>query len=325
MAGWSSFNSTSCSYIDVDVKVSDECEERLKRLFDQALLIFLEEEGTNRPLPAVIGEGKTVDLFKLFVLVREREGFDSVSRKGLWDSVAERLGLDCSVSPSLRLVYTKYLDRMEKWAVEKSRIVNWDDGDSKKKGCYGGMLHELGDGFKGLLENGKCPKRNRAMAFGCSNVEESGSEFHSPRKRFRECEEEVGTSCVVLSDDSEEEGLEKQETLHGMLKWLSSVALCPHDPSIGVIPHCSNKCWIQVTRAKKALLVQRDNAELRYQNSPFLVLSSVCFLLTLSMYALFFFLRDSFTLMVSACRVTKLCILLCTKTTAGPQGGQDTP
>lgn len=270
MAGWSSFNSTSCSYIDVDVKVSDECEERLKRLFDQALLIFLEEEGNNRPLPAVLGEGKTVDLFKLFVLVREREGFDSVSRKGLWDSVAERLGLDCSVSPSLRLVYTKYLDRMEKWAVEKSRIVNWDDGDSKKKGCYGGMLHELGDGFKGLLENGKCPKRNRAMAFGCSNVEESGSEFHSPRKRFRECEEEVGTSCVVLSDDSEEEGLEKQETLHGMLKWLSSVALCPHDPSIGVIPHCSNKCWIQVTRAKKALLVQRDNAELRYQNSPFL-------------------------------------------------------
>ncbi|CAF1744460.1 hypothetical protein Bca4012_043780 [Brassica carinata] len=270
MAGWSSFNSTSCSYIDVEVEVSDECEERLKRLFDQALLIFLEEEGNNRPLPAVIGEGKTVDLFKLFVLVRERGGFDSVSRKGLWDSVVERLGLDCSVSPSLRLVYSKYLDRMEKWAVEKSRIVNWDDGDSKKKGCYGGLLHELGDGFKGLLENGKCPKRNRAMSFGCRHVEESGSEFHSPRKRFRECEddddEEVGTSCVVLSDDSEEEGLVKQETLQGMLKWLTLVALCPHDPSIGVIPHCSkwkeytgSECWIQVTRAKNALLVQNSS------------------------------------------------------------------
>ncbi|KAF8109704.1 hypothetical protein N665_0093s0057 [Sinapis alba] len=282
MAGWSSFNSSSCSYIDVDVKVSDECEERLKRLFDQALLIFLEEEGNNnKPLPAILGEGKTVDLFKLFVLVREREGFDSVSRKGLWDSVAERLGLDSSVSPSLRLVYSKYLDRMEKWALEKSRIVNWDDGDSKKKGCYGGMLHELGDGLKGLLENGKCPKRNRAMAFGCRHVEESGSEFHSPGKRFRECdlddEEEVGTSCVVLSDDSEEEGLGKQETLQGMLEWVTLVALCPHDPSIGVIPHCSkwkeytgNECWIQVTRAKKALLVQRGNSELRYQNSPFL-------------------------------------------------------
>ncbi|CAH8389192.1 unnamed protein product [Eruca vesicaria subsp. sativa] len=281
MAGWSSFNSTSCSYIDVDVDVSDECEERLKRLFDEALLIFLEEEGNNRPLPAVLGEGKTVDLFKLFVLVREREGFDSVSKKGLWDSVAERLGFDCSVSPSLRLVYSKYLDRMEKWAVEKSRIVNWDDGESKKKGCYGGILHELGDGLKGLLENGKCTKRNRAVAFGCRHVEESGSEFHSPRKRFKECEnddeEEVGTSCVVFSYDSEEEGLQKQETLQGMLKWLTSVALCPHDPSIGVIPHCSkwkehtgNECWIKVTRAKKALLVRRDNAEVRYQNSPFL-------------------------------------------------------
>ncbi|KAJ0264789.1 AT-rich interactive domain-containing protein 2 [Hirschfeldia incana] len=275
MAGWSRFNSSSCSFIDVEVQVSDECEEKLKRLFDQALLIFLEEEGNNRPLPAVLGEGKTVDLFKLFVLVREREGFESVSRKGLWDSVGERLGLDSSVSPSLRLVYSKYLDRMEKWAVEKSRIVNWDDGDSKKKGCYGGMLHELGDGFKGLLENGKCPKRNRAMAFGCRHVEESGSEFHSPGKRFKECDlddEEVGTSCVVLSDDDSEE-----ETLQGMLEWLTSVARCPHDPSIGVIPHCSkwkeytgSECWIRVTRAKKALLVQRDNAEIRYQNSPFL-------------------------------------------------------
>lgn len=293
MAEWSSFNCSSCSYIDVEVKASDEYEERLKRLFDQALLIFLEEEGNNRPLPAILGEGKTVDLFKLFVLVREREGFDSVSRKGLWDSVAERLGLDRSVSPSLRLVYSKYLDRMEKWAVEKSRAVNWDDGDSMKKGCCGGMLHELGDGFKGLLENGKRPKRNRAMAFGCMHVEESGSECHSTRKKFKECDldddEEVGTSCVVLSDDSEEEGLGKQETLEGMLKWLTWVALCPHDPSIGVIPNCSkwkeytgSECWIQVTRAKKALLVHRDNAELRYQNSPFLVLFS--FLLFLCMF-----------------------------------------
>ncbi|KAG2330461.1 hypothetical protein Bca4012_019949 [Brassica carinata] len=114
------------------------------------------------------------------------------------------------------------------------------------------------------------------MAFGCRHVEESGSEFHRPRKRFKEGEgddeEEVRTSCVVRSDDSEEEGLEKQETLQGMLKWLTSVAICPHDPSIGLVPHCSKwkECWIQVTRAKKALLVQRDNAELRYQNSPFL-------------------------------------------------------
>lgn len=54
MAEWSSFNCSSCSYIDVEVKASDECEERLKRLFDQALLIFLEEEGNNnRPLPAI--------------------------------------------------------------------------------------------------------------------------------------------------------------------------------------------------------------------------------------------------------------------------------
>ncbi|CAH2071197.1 unnamed protein product [Thlaspi arvense] len=285
MAGWSSFNNGSCSYIDVEIEVVDECEVRLKRLFDQALLIFLEEEGKSRPLPAVLGEGKKVDLFKLFLLVREREGFDSVSSKGLWESVVEKLGLDCSVSPSLRLIYSKYLARMEKWAVEKSRAVSWDTRDGNKKGCHEGMLHELGDGFKGLLENGNCRKRNRGLVFGCNHVEESGSEFERSSKRLVDCgleddEEEVGMSC----DDEEEEedldlSLEKEETLQGMLKWLTSVATCPHNPTIGVIPHwlkwkeCAgkNECWIKVARAKNALLVQRDNSDIRFQNSPLLL------------------------------------------------------
>lgn len=177
------------------------------------MLIFFEEEGNNRFFFVVIGEGKMVDLFKLFVLVREGGGFDLVFRKGLWDLVVGRLGLDCLVFLFLRLVYFKYLDWMEKWVVEKLRIVNWDDGDSKKKGCYGGLLYELGDGFKGLLENGKCLKCNRVMFFGCRYVEEFGFEFYSFRKRFRECEddddEEVGMFCVVFSDDFEEEGLVK--------------------------------------------------------------------------------------------------------------------
>lgn len=34
MVGWLSFNSILCLYIDVEVEVFDECEERLKRLFD---------------------------------------------------------------------------------------------------------------------------------------------------------------------------------------------------------------------------------------------------------------------------------------------------
>lgn len=281
MAGWSSFNHSSCSYIDVKVEYIDECEERIKRLFDQALLVFLEEEGNKRPLPVVIGDGEKVDLFKLFVLVREREGFESVSRKGLWELVAEKLGFDCSVSPSLKLIYSKYLDRMEKWAVEKkSRNVSWDSQGSVKKGCYGGLLHELGNGFKGLLGNGKCEKRNRDMVFGC---EESGSGVN--RKRLR-----VEMSCVPLNVETvvcvEEEGLDlsskKQRDLPGMLKWLTSVAVSPYDPSIGVIPHFSkwkkytgNECWIQATRAKNALLVKRDNVDqCRYQTSPLLMVLS---------------------------------------------------
>ncbi|EOA20252.1 hypothetical protein CARUB_v10000553mg [Capsella rubella] len=282
MGGWSSFNHSSGSYVDVKIEYIDECENRLRRLFDQALLFFLEEEGNVSSLPAVLGDGENVDLFKLFVLVCEREGFDSVSRNGLWDSVAEKLGSDCYVSPSLRLVYSKYLDRMEKWAVEETRILN---RDGKKKGCYGGMLQELGNGFKGLLENGNCQKRNRAVALGCNLIEESFSEFH--RKRFRESrydEEGVGSSFVDVLNESvvcaEEKGLDlsskkKGGDLQEMLQWLTSVARSPHDPSIGVIPHCSKwryytgkECSIKAIKAKNALLVPRGNALLKYRCCP---------------------------------------------------------
>lgn len=41
-------SSSSSSFIDIQVLSFDECEERIRKLFDKALLVFLEEEGSYR-------------------------------------------------------------------------------------------------------------------------------------------------------------------------------------------------------------------------------------------------------------------------------------
>ncbi|XP_010434986.1 PREDICTED: AT-rich interactive domain-containing protein 2-like [Camelina sativa] len=271
MAGCSGSNFSSGPYIDVRVEYLNECENRLKKLFRQALLFFLEEEANGKPLPVILGNGKKVNLFKLFVFVCEIDGFDSVSWNGLWELVAEKLGLDSSVSPTLRLVYSKYLNRLEKWVMENSRKVKLEDPVVRKIGSYVGLLHELGFGLKSFLENGKRQKRNRAVALGCKNIEES---HHRKKLRHDNNNEGVGTSCPVVSDASVV-CLEQQVDIPEMLKWLTSVAISPHDPSIGVIPHSwkwkkftGKEYYIQVIKAKNALLLQRHNAAVRFTYSP---------------------------------------------------------
>ena len=66
-----------------------------------------------RHLPPMLGDGKSVDLFKLYVKVRERGGYESVLKSGLWDSVAKEWGLTSDVGSAVKLVYLKYLDILD--------------------------------------------------------------------------------------------------------------------------------------------------------------------------------------------------------------------
>ncbi|XP_010455546.1 PREDICTED: AT-rich interactive domain-containing protein 2-like [Camelina sativa] len=262
MAGCSGSNYSSGPYIDVKVEYLNECEDRLRRLFGQTLWFFLDEETNGKPLPVTLGNGEKVDLFKLFVFVCERDGFDSVSRNGLWDVVAEKLGLDSSVYPSLILVYSKYLIGLETWVVENSRKVKLADPVVRKIGSYVGLLHELGFGLKSWLEKGKCQKRNKAVALGCKDIEES----HHRKKLRHHNNNGVGTSSLVVSDPSVV-CFEEQVDIPKMLKWLTSVARSPHDPS-NWKEFTGKEYYNQVIKAKNALLVQRNNAAIRYNYSP---------------------------------------------------------
>lgn len=57
---------------------------------------------------------KTFGLFKLFLAVRNKGGYDVVSRKNLWDLVAEEFGLGSIISSTLKVLYVKYLNVLER-------------------------------------------------------------------------------------------------------------------------------------------------------------------------------------------------------------------
>ncbi|CAL9091098.1 unnamed protein product [Musa textilis] len=106
-----------CSDLDVSPKEPPGGENNLSYLFDQILSVFLNEicyrRGEIRPLPAVLGDGLSVDLFKLYSVVQGKGGYDAVSDAHAWPSVAEAIGFESGIGSSLKLVFFKYLDALD--------------------------------------------------------------------------------------------------------------------------------------------------------------------------------------------------------------------
>lgn len=107
---------------DLDFQIEkyrfDSCKERLRSLFDQVLVAFLRDKSARkciRPIPALCGDGRPVDLFKLFWIVRKIGGHDTVSRNNLWGFVSEECGLGFRVIASIKLIYMKYLNELDQW------------------------------------------------------------------------------------------------------------------------------------------------------------------------------------------------------------------
>ncbi|OMO92936.1 hypothetical protein COLO4_17212 [Corchorus olitorius] len=58
----------------------------------------------------MLGDGKLVDLLKLFFVVRKKGGYDVVTRSGLWDLVAKEYRSGSDLASSIKLVYVKNFD-----------------------------------------------------------------------------------------------------------------------------------------------------------------------------------------------------------------------
>ncbi|TKY65421.1 AT-rich interactive domain-containing protein 1 [Spatholobus suberectus] len=61
----------------------------------------------------MMSNGEPLDLYKLFVVVKEKGGYDAVCKNRLWDLVGEEYGLGVKVGSSVELVYSKHLSALE--------------------------------------------------------------------------------------------------------------------------------------------------------------------------------------------------------------------
>ncbi|KAG5607005.1 hypothetical protein H5410_028497 [Solanum commersonii] len=116
-----------------------------KLLFIEVFTICLNEVAGSlcyRPLPPMLGDGKAVDLFKLYLVVRKNGGYQRVSENGLWGLVGMDCGFDSSYGMALKLVYVKYLGVLEKWMLRVREI----DGSSVKSKVSKCDLGSGGDG-----------------------------------------------------------------------------------------------------------------------------------------------------------------------------------
>ncbi|KAF3629656.1 hypothetical protein T459_21822 [Capsicum annuum] len=107
MAGWSKRVDNVAEFMNLLLKEVDGC------------LSF-------RPFPPMLGDGKIVNLCRLYLVVREKGGYQSVCSSGCWGVVAKECGFDSSSGLSLKLVYVKYLEvlsrAMLKFEQSRSRL-----------------------------------------------------------------------------------------------------------------------------------------------------------------------------------------------------------
>lgn len=60
-----------------------------------------------------MGNGDPLDLYKLFMVVKKKGGYDAVCKNRLWDLVGEEYGLGVKVGSDVEHVYSKHLSALE--------------------------------------------------------------------------------------------------------------------------------------------------------------------------------------------------------------------
>uniref|UniRef100_A0A7N0R8B1 ARID domain-containing protein n=1 Tax=Kalanchoe fedtschenkoi TaxID=63787 RepID=A0A7N0R8B1_KALFE len=215
MAGWSMVADEpagGCGTVKKRVVVSEFSLDveacKVRSLFDRYVRVVFEETGSGssvRPFPPMLGNGRCVDLFQVFVAVRERGGCSMVTESGLWNLVAESCGLGSGVGGSLKLIYVKYLDVLE-------RCINQIAENKNSKadlGDYGGdetgrLLSELEEDLDYLLSI-ITDKKNETENFGLNSLMNGDSGMFSIRKRKKttldaDKDAEIG-DCVTCKSE----------------------------------------------------------------------------------------------------------------------------
>lgn len=246
------------------------------RRFEELLGEFLQALNLLRPYPPMMGDGKKVDLYKLYMVVKGKGGFEAVTNGKLWDLVGEESGCGVRVGPTVKLFYGKYLSPLDTWGKKF--------GDSKvvpecvlvgDRDRFGRCLMELKAEVRGMLDGrAAADEVDGEEVKLCGLMDESvlgnlceGNDRMGVLEGFdggkMSAEPEIdasdavnsslpgllseGEKCddgvVVLASsggDSEKFGCKrKRQSMLDLLRWLAGVAKNPYDPAVGAVPEKS--------------------------------------------------------------------------------------
>ncbi|XP_008801314.2 AT-rich interactive domain-containing protein 2 [Phoenix dactylifera] len=276
MAGWSlSSESLSLDVVDIlhklqsvgfcrdlDVPAIELSREMLGSLFYQMLSVFFKEiyqRWEIRPLPPMLGDGRPVDLFKLYLVVRGKGGYSSVTESHQWEAVSEAIELDSGVAPLLKLIYIRYFDALDQWLW----IVSEKNSVKKSKAKVGGLLYDV--------------PIQKAEEFRSMPPSNSKKDHFLTPGRGNECRElllansECDNGGVMVEEMAAVNGgfshlKRKRETMVGMLNWLKNLAKNPVDPSVGKLfskdgakskeAYAFNGLYVQVLLARQAMFIK---------------------------------------------------------------------
>ncbi|OMO70508.1 hypothetical protein CCACVL1_18869 [Corchorus capsularis] len=214
--------------------LSESEHDKFRFSFSKILQSFLREicaQGWFWPLPPMLGDGKSMDLLKLFLVAREKGGYDVVSGSGLWDLVTKKSDLGLGLASSVKLVYVKYLVLLEKWL---EGIVDYKQ--LKSESSYNNHLMELGDDLKGVLEDSV----DDVKILESNDIKEKFSSL----KR-------------------------KRDSTWGMLNWVTEIGKDQYDPVIGSLPdrsrwksYGSEEFWKQILLFREVAFLKKDDQKM---------------------------------------------------------------
>ncbi|PKU67909.1 AT-rich interactive domain-containing protein 2 [Dendrobium catenatum] len=217
--------------------------------FEQILSVFLKElhcKREIRPFPAMLGEGRPIDLYKLYLLVSERGGYNSVTANKSWAGVAEGIGLDSALGCPLKLIYAKYLNMLE-------RCLQMVPANRPGIGGYSGSEENLGvlmsdpepevrSLFKEILKRKREDGINLTLS-PCSKMDQFLTRARQKEPMLlldnAKCVRPSRSTALSpkLANGSFSSLKRKRESLIGMLNWVKTVAKNPIDPStVKILP-----------------------------------------------------------------------------------------
>ncbi|XP_057521374.1 AT-rich interactive domain-containing protein 2 [Amaranthus tricolor] len=264
-------------------EIDDDCDDKLRCLFDQVLMVLLRgvyAKNGSRPIPALLGDGTTVDLFKLFCLVRDRGGFLSVSEDKLWGLIAEKIGLNCNLCASLKLIYYKYLDELDQWLNRITRDRNLENGINECGGSLGLLSLELEKRLRGFsidetdFANGdKIGYDKIYKHINSVSSNEKGTEVHDVVVKLAVDEPDGPCEKAKASaNDKDSTRKRKRDMFSETLSWLTKVAKNPCHPSIGFIPRWKGNCYkdfMPIALSVREARLQKRHTDSNDQQSHF--------------------------------------------------------